>query len=1284
MVPTASINVVIPSGAVRMPSLISSASCNSIIINAGAVVTNTSAGILNIAGTFSNNGTYTDNGTTVFNGSTGQQTFSGITTFNNLTLNNSTSLLLPAAITINGNLLITAGTLIANDFNISVKGNWTNNVASGAFTAGTGSVTFNGNSAQAIGGTASTTFNNCTATNTGSTVTLNVNSIISGNLSVSGGTFDLGSFTANRATAGGILTVSNNAFLKIGGTNSYPSNYTANTLAAASTVEYSGTAQTVAAQLYGNLKLSSASGAVVKTFPSVALTIAGNLVSITGPGSGVSFTAAADISINGDVLIGASTTFNGGSYTHSIGGNWDNSGTYNGNTGTITLNGPGTTAGGSGTQNFNNLMVAASLISFTNSSISISGNLATTVPGSFSQASGGTFTMTGAGKTISGSGIAVDNLTISGSVSTSPSFAIAGNLTVSGSFTSTAGTITMSGAAKTISGPGTSSIYILSVTGSITTAVDFTITAGLIVNGSLAASAGTTTFAGTAAFSGTAGLFNVVINGTQLQLSANSILGIANTFTITAGTLDVTSFVPNTVNFNGTGAQIINAINYNNLTLSNGGSKTAAANITINNNITIQSGTSVTVSGGTLKIAGAINNAGTFDVSAGTIEMNGASSQVIPAGVFDGNSIRNLIISNDVTLQGALSVSNTLSFGSSNNILSTGDFLTLKSDAGGTARLADITNGGTESGNAVSGKVTIERYIPGRKSWRLLSVPVTAAGAPSINEAWQEAVVSGNPSPGYGTQITGGTNANGFDLGVNTNPSILVYSNGSNSLPGLPNVPGTYAPITDYPGYFLFVRGNRSTNLSLGANAPVSNTTLRIKGNLNTDDINMNVNAQNSTLAGNPYPSAIDFHSLTKNNVKDKVYIWDPKMAGTRGVGGYVTLIWNGSSYDATSSVSPVSRYIPSGEAFFVESSDGTNPGILTFKEADKTSSGSDNLFRPVYNSEKLRIDLLAVDAAGAASLSDGTLTAYGDNYSNKVDANDASKYSNIGENISILRENNKLSVERRHTIEGPDTTFLNIYNLNKQTYQLQVTTEGMGNAGLYAVLKDKYSSAINNTPLTMGGVSNISFTINSDAASYNRNRFSVVFAKQSVLPVSFTSVQARQQQNDIVVSWNTATETNVKNYEVQTSSNGNKYTGISTVTTIGNNGGNAAYSFVDSNASVGFHYYRIRSTSFSGRENYSQMVKVNMVKTGGEITVYPNPVTNGQIKLQLNNMPTGQYHIRILDMLGQVKMSEVFNHNGGSAAKKMQLATDASKGIYTLEILTPGNNKTAISIMNQ
>src|SRR5690606_34941905 len=129
------------------------------------------------------------------------------------------------------------------------------------------------------------------------------------------------------------------------------------------------------------------------------------------------------------------------------------------------------------------------------------------------------------------------------------------------------------------------------------------------------------------------------------------------------------------------------------------------------NNITIESGASLTVTNATLKIAGSISNAGTLDATAGTIEMNGTSQQTIPANSFLNNSVYNLIISNDVTLGGTQKIINSLSFGTSNNVLTTGGFLILQSTATGTSRVADITNGGTISGNNISGDVTIERYI---------------------------------------------------------------------------------------------------------------------------------------------------------------------------------------------------------------------------------------------------------------------------------------------------------------------------------------------------------------------------------------------------------------------------------------------------------------------------------------------------------------------------------------------------------------------------------------------
>ncbi|ALM47776.1 hypothetical protein AMR72_01990 [Flavobacterium psychrophilum] len=639
VLPTATTDVVITTGVANMPNISTSVICRNLTINSGASVTLAVTGTLNIAGTLTNNGTFTNNGTVNFNGTTGQQTFSGVSTFFNLTVNNSNGLLLPVTITINNDLTITSGVLNANNFGIFILGNWINNASATAFTGGTNTVVFSNTTAKIIGGSFSTTFNNLIV-NTTATLTLAVSINVSGNLSVSAGIFDLASFTANRTTNGGTLTVANNATLRIGGTNTFPSNYATNTLVTASNVEYSGTNQAVANQVYGNLRLTSSSGSATKNFPSTALTIVGNLTTTVGSGTAVLFTAASNITVNGNVILGIATTFNGASFTHTIGGNWSNSGIFTGATSTVIFNGSGATVGGSGAQNFNNLTVAAPMVSFTAEGLTLSGNLATTGAGAFTQASGGTLTMTGTNTTITGTSISPDNLIITGSVTTTSSITITGNLSVSnpGSFTATTGTITMSGASKTISGTGIAvrSFGILAITGTVTTAVNFTITSGLLVYGSFTASAGTVTFTGTTtSLSGVANLFNVTVSAaTALQLSANATLGVAGALTLTNATTSTVnvSSVPNTVNFNGSIDQNINAITYNNLVLSVGGNKTAAGIITVNNDITIGANTTFTPGNFTHTINNNWYNNGTFTPTtnaASIIRLAGGQNSII-------------------------------------------------------------------------------------------------------------------------------------------------------------------------------------------------------------------------------------------------------------------------------------------------------------------------------------------------------------------------------------------------------------------------------------------------------------------------------------------------------------------------------------------------------------------------------------------------------------------------------------------------------------------------------
>ena len=657
IIPTALIDVTIASTATRMPTISGTATCKNLTINSGATVTTSASGILNIAGNIANRGTMINSGTTNFIGTGAQQTFLGIATFYNLTLNNTNGLIIPSAVTVVNHLTLTAGVLNPNGFSLAIGGNWINNASTGAFAAGNSTIFFNGTGAQTIGGTFLTSFKDITSTNSLGSVSLNMNINITGDLLISAGIFDLGIFTANRLTTGGMLTVNNNATLKIGGTNTFPTNFATTTLVIASIVEYNGTNQTVANKPYGNLKVSSSAGAVVKTMPATATTILGKFTSTIGAGTSVVCNAAADIIIGDSTTIGTGTTLNSSTYTINAGGSWKNSGTFNGNTGTVIFTGAGASVSGTGLQNFNNLTVSAPSVTFSNASITLSGNLLTSSTGSFSQASGGILTMTGTGSTISGSGISIDNLAVNGTVSTTASFLLTGNLSVSGTFTGTAGFVTMTGNTKTISGAGSVSFAGLVVSGAVTSSASFVIGSSLVVYGTFSATTGTATFTGSSILSGTANLFNATINGISLQLSAASVLGIANTLSITSGTLNVTSSTPNTVNFNATGAQNINAITYYNLNLSNGNIKTAGAAVTVNGTLTVATATTFAAGSFTHSVYGDWINSGTFTAGAGTIQfLGGQTENITGATNFNILTVNHMDATTGLVLQSNITV----------------------------------------------------------------------------------------------------------------------------------------------------------------------------------------------------------------------------------------------------------------------------------------------------------------------------------------------------------------------------------------------------------------------------------------------------------------------------------------------------------------------------------------------------------------------------------------------------------------------------------------------------
>lgn len=164
---------------------------------------------------------------------------------------------------------------------------------------------------------------------------------ILGNLTVNGSSIlNLGTAQWNRNASGGTFALNGNSVLRLAGStggqtgSNFPLNFATLSISSTSTVEYTGTvAQTIydiPAPGYGNLTLTNNS----------------------------TKTAGGGLDVRGIMLINSTSTFAASTFSHSIGGNWTNNGTFTQATSTINFNGAAAqTVDGTGTNTFNNLTI---------------------------------------------------------------------------------------------------------------------------------------------------------------------------------------------------------------------------------------------------------------------------------------------------------------------------------------------------------------------------------------------------------------------------------------------------------------------------------------------------------------------------------------------------------------------------------------------------------------------------------------------------------------------------------------------------------------------------------------------------------------------------------------------------------------------------------------------------------------------------------------------------------------------------------------------------------------
>jgi hypothetical protein len=508
---------------------------------------------------------------------------------------------------------------------------------------------------------------------------------------------------------------------------------------------------------------------------------------------------------------------------------------------------------------------------------------------------------------------------------------------------------------------------------------------------------------------------------------------------------------------------------------------------------TVAEGTYVVMSGEvTVDYSGGdFTNNGTINDTGGTLEFSGPVNYVA-TGTTNINdltvdNVGTTLLNSKFNMMGTLRVLN--------GILDTGDNLTLIANEAGSSFVAPLGEGA-----AIRGKVTVERYIgAGKSAFRFLSSGVTTENFISNN--WQ-----------LNTHITGSTNgANGFDATASGNPSLYTHNNAQVSGTGWTPIGSTNATnLNAMLGYRIFIRGDRGADITAAPLPEMNNpVTLSATGTLtigrvvfdssSEPSLNSTTNAVTDgySLVGNPYVNAVDWHTLVKENLTDTYYAWDANMGTVEQRGRYVAY---SIATESSTIASVVNQYIQPGQSFWIKNISDSS-GSLTFEETDKigkeiipsfyktTASGLSRLELQVYQTSQLTIDSYPIDAA---------TSVFNNQFTNAIENGDITKLSTGVENLSFLNSDFALATDARPQVTASDELLVQLqqFKANKDyTFRTHFSNfDTTATPFLLDMYLDKYTALSNELP------TDVRFITTSEVASYDLNRFKIVFQKNDML----------------------------------------------------------------------------------------------------------------------------------------------------------------------------------------
>ena len=184
---------------------------------------------------------------------------------------------------------------------------------------------------------------------------------------------------------------------------------------------------------------------------------------------------------------------------------------------------------------------------------------------------------------------------------------------------------------------------------------------------------------------------------------------------------------------------------------------------------------------------------------------------------------------------------------------------------------------------------------------------------------------------------------------------------------------------------------------------------------------------------------------------------------------------------------------------------------------------------------------------------------------------------------------------------------------------------------------------------------------------SYKMNDLWKLHVTQAVVPIKLSSFSAVQKVEQVLLDWNTSQEQNSKEFIVERSPDGIRFTKIGTVAAAGRAFTVSRYHFLDDAPLNGNNFYRLKQVDLDNASEYSSIVKVFVAPAGFTYQIMQNPGPD-ELRIKFRTDQATTVRIQIHNATGSLIAERSTTMAQGTSTYIMPVKQLAA-GIYFISI---------------